>query len=604
MTIEFRPWLAAACLVAAGTVSAADCTYDGVSPEARRQRAVHEASLRAELVTQSLASPRRRAVTPRPAPPIARQNFIDDEIFGALQKANVQPAELTSDAEFLRRISIDLGGRIPTVAEVQSFLADHDSGKRAAAVERLLASDDFVDRWTMWLGDLVQNTQYADSGGKGTSLGSETYYRYLRDAVATNKPYDVLVRELLTGSGDQFVKGAANYYCRQEQDNGPPQDTYDNLAAKSAEHFLGLQTVCLSCHGGLAHLELVNQSLARKTRRDFWATAAFFARTGTTMHIDPVTHISSDVVGESAAGEYQLNTDAGNKVPRIAPPDGPGYVVPAFFLSGEGPRDGESYRAAYARILTAHPQFARATVNYLWKEMFGLGLVEPADSFDLSKSAPPLLDTLATAFRDGGYDLRALLRLMANSSAYQLSARVPAAAWNEEWTPLFARHYPRRMMAEALLDSIDRATGATFRITLQPNHGVVTKAMAVADPWALGYPQTAAYGRFLTDFGQGNRDGVLRRGNVAITQALSLMNHPFITDAVRRSDTSTVGHVLAQSSDPEAIADALYLATLSRHASPDELRAAAGFLRAEPDLGAAAEDLQYALLNTLEFSFN
>ena len=175
---------------------------------------------------------------------------------------------------------------------------------------------------------------------------------------------------------------------RQIQPNGPIQDTYDNLAAHSGEKFLGMPLLCLSCHNGLGHLELVNTYLKSKSRYDFWGMSAFFSRTRAqrsqyTDPNNPNANLFKYDVEDNVIGSYQLNTTSGNKTPRV-PVNGQSTVPPAFLLTGEAPRAGEAWRDAYARILTAHPQFARATVNYLWKEMFGLGIVEPVNAFDLS----------------------------------------------------------------------------------------------------------------------------------------------------------------------------------------------------------------------------
>src|SRR5207302_5025974 len=175
--------------------------------------------------------------------------------------------------------------------------------------------------------------------------------------------------------GDNFANGAANYWVRQMQANGPIQDQYDNLAAASGEKFLGMPFLCLSCHNGLGHLELVNTYLKSKLRYDFWGEAAFFARTRAQriQYTDPANNnnVNKFDVEDNTTGSYQLNTTSGNKTPR-QPVNGQSTASPAFLLTGEAPRTGEAYRDALGRILTSHKQFPRATANYIWKEMFGL----------------------------------------------------------------------------------------------------------------------------------------------------------------------------------------------------------------------------------------
>jgi hypothetical protein len=203
--------------------------------------------------------------------------------------------------------------------------------------------------------------------------------------------------------------------------------------------------LCTSCHNGLGHLDAVNTYLKGKSRYDFWGNASFFSRSRTAGG----SVAGALVLQPLATGQYTLNTTSGNKTPR-QPVNGQNSVAPAFILTGEGPRTGEEWRAAYARILTAHPQFARATVNYIWKEMFGLAIIEPPNNIDPNKLStqathPALLEQLTNEFIANKYDLRWLIRTMAVSNAYQLSAKYTAGSWNEAWTPYFARHLPHRL---------------------------------------------------------------------------------------------------------------------------------------------------------------
>lgn len=583
---------------------AADCTFHAVTLRSPRDT-FHQLS----LLTESLApSGRRRPGQPPTAStPPAPRNFIDSEIFGKMVRDGVQWTTRSSDAEFLRRVTLDLTGEIPDADTVRAFLADTDADKRDKAIDRLLSSPAFADRWTMWFGDHVQNTSIA----KNTTLttgGRDAYRLYIHDSIASGKPYDAMVRELIAGNGRAFTDGEANYYVRQMQSNGPFQDTYDNLAAFTGQKFLGLPMVCLSCHNGLGHLELVNMAMAKRKRTDFWAMSAFFAQSAA-----PLVGLSGTQrnVSEDSIGEYRLDTNWGNKTPRVAQPGAADFVAPAFFLTGEQPQPGERRRVALARMLTAHPQFARASVNYIWKEIFGAGIVEPADSFDLTRqdpatlpagavlqpTHPELLDELALAFRDSGYDLRTLLRLIVRSNAYQLSAQYAPGNWSEAWTPYYARHYARRMLAEEVLDAIFKATnvGGVMASTAGP----IGKAMALPDTMEGG-----AYRSFLNNFGRGNRDDDDRTNDSSILQALGMLNDPIVTSRVSAGTSGSLAKKLsgdAQSS--ESVVEALYLATLSRYPTAEEKADAVAWLRSgEPTR--RTEDLQFALINSVEFLFN
>jgi hypothetical protein len=598
--------------------AAADCSYRAAdTPDAARIRLWHQLSVRAEVVARSLptdaaTSSRRRAAL---HPGSSTSNFVDVEIFGKMKTDGIVPTGASTDAEFVRRVTVDLTGQIPDSQTVRSFLADARPDKRAAYVDQLLASPAFVDRWTMWFGDLVQNVQLSDNN-REFYVGKNLYYNFIRSSIDGRKPYDQMVRELISGKGDSFVDGTPNYWVRQIQRNGPVQDTYDNLSAQSGAAFLAMPLQCLSCHNGFGHLEQVNSWMARKARTDFWKNASFFAQTSFQESQDPATGFRKTVVADNPKGTYKLNTTSGNKTPRVAPAGQPAVVSPAFFLTGEQPAAGENGRDAYGRMLTANPQFSRATVNYVWKEIFGLGIVEPANSFDLSRldpatlaagatlqpTHPQLLTRLADSFVASRYDLRALLRQIVTSDAYQLSSRYTAGAWNEAWTPYYARHYPRRMMSEALLDSIFRATAAGQNFNVA-GMGTVTRAMALPDTLDLG--SSVPYGRFLNTFGRGDRDNIARTSDSSISQALTLLNDSLVTTRIKvtAGGTNTASSLMNATQDPVAIADGLYMATLSRHPTPSESAAAVAWLKSGV-LARKAEDLQFALLNKLEFLFN
>jgi hypothetical protein len=587
--------------------------FDLRSPREQQASLYHQLSITAEAVAPS---GRRHAVEPPAGDasvyPVS-VNYIDDEIFGAMKTDGIRSAALSSDEEFLRRVTVDLTGQIPDPATVQAFLADKSPDKRTKTIDALLGSDAYVDRWTMWFGDLVQNVQVS-ANSREFPAGRNAYYTYIHDSIKANKPYDQMVREIIGGSGDSFAAGPPNFWVRQIQPNGPRQDTFDNLAAESGRMFLGMPMQCLSCHNGLKHLESVNVYLKSHSRYDFWGNASFFSR-GTSRKSDPTNQQSSLVISDTPTGSYSLNTTTGNKSQRCGVCPTTETVQPYFFLTAEAPRPGEAWRDAYGRILTAHPQFATATVNYLWKEMFGLGIVEPANNMDparydpnnlpagqvLQPNHPNLLNRLRDDFIAGHYDLKAILRTMAMSNAYQLSTKYTAATWNESWTPYYARHIPRRLMAESMLDAIAKATSVPVSYTIN-GLPAVTSAMKLPDPLDV---RNNVYGRFLDEFGRGNRDDEARDNDSSIAQALSLMNDGTVVVNRTHKNTanSTVAKTLASTTDPNTIADQLYLYTLSRYPTSTEKTQAVAYLKSGT-LAQKTEDLQWVLLNSVEFLFN
>jgi len=584
-----------------------------VSPRDEQKALYHSLSATAEAVAPS--GRRRPAAPPAVAPvsPLPMVNFIDTDVFGKMTAAGITPTTLSGDEEFLRRVMLDLTGQIPDSATVTAFVADTAADKRTKKIDELLASDAFADRWTLWFGDLVQNVQVA-TNSREYYVGRNVYYTWMKQAFKTNEPYDQMVREAIAGKGDSFALGTPNYYVRQLQPNGPLQDTFDNLATHSGERFLGMPLLCISCHNGFAHLEQVNSYLGGKKRTDLWAMSAFFAHTRAQPQSgDPNNpNIRKFMVDDTAPnGTYQLNTVSGNKTPRCTV-DANGKcsgattsASPAFILTGETPRPGEPLRDAYGRMLTAHEQFARATVNYIWKEMFGLAIIEPTNNIDLNAldtqaTNPKLLEDLKQSFITGKYDFRALLRSIAVSSAYQLSSRYTPGTWNEAWTPYYARHYPHRLGAEMLLDAVAKSTNVLPSMNVN-GIGTVNRAMLLPDTTEQS---RNAFGRFLDEFGRGNRDDVMRTNDSSIAQSLSLMNDTIITTRVKRTtNNSTVNKVLATTTDPGSIVDQLYLATLSRKPAAAERASAVAYLQGG-NLQQRTEDLQFALINSLEFLFD
>lgn len=598
------------------TPAVAECTLDPTSPAMRspilRWR---EISVEAEIVAESTAAGRSRSSRSSAGSVIPRNNFIDEEIFSTMEKAKVKPTSIASETEFLRRVTLDLNGEIPTTDAVKSFLADLNPNKRAKYVESLLTNDAFVDRWTMWFGDLVQNVQIT-TNTREYFVGRNQYHNWIREQIRLGTPYDKMVRELISGRGFNFQQGPPNYEVRAVQPNGPVQDTYDNMAAHTMQRFMGTPFECLSCHGGARHLELVNTHLSTRTRDDFWKTAAFFSRTQLRAFTDATyPNVRQYDVSDLATGNYRLGTTTGNKSPRTVATGQPSSVDPQFYLTGERPGATENWREAFGRMLTAHPQFARNTVNQLWKEMMHVGLVEPVDGFDLARldaatlpagsSLQPthaaLLERLTQEFISSGYNLRHILKLIAQSNAYQLATEYTPGTWNEQWVPYFARHYASRMPAEMVHDAITRATNVPASFNVQ-GLGTLNRAMKAPDP--LEPNRGTPSGRFLDAFGRGDRDETPRSSEGSILQALSLLNDQFVVTRIRQATAgSTVANVLRTSTDPAAITDSLYLATLNRYPSAVERDEANAFLRGG-DIARRTEDLHFTLINRIEFLYH
>ncbi len=543
--------------------------------------------------------------------PVLR-NLIDEHLFGAMARDAVPHAPATSDYEFCRRVHLDLTGRIPTPEQLEAFLADPAPNKRDRLIDALIGSPAWVDHWSYWYGDLTRAC--ANRFGNPTL---KHFDAWIRQSLREDKPYDRFVTEMLTASAPNTNwmpdAGPSGFLTRWHvtgltmyDDNF--EDTADEIVVNSARIFLGINYQCISCHGGKGFLEKVSLDLVAKKRRDFWAMAAFFGK----MRVRVVPYQDRYTLTEDGAG---YDTSAWSQV-RLQREGGP--IHPTFILTGEKADPGKPLRPQFARMLTTHPQFARATVNLIWKQFFGLGIVDPVDSFDLARQNPAaalpapwscqpanaaLLDALAADFAAHRFSLQRLMRMIAQSSAYQLSARFDAE-WKEAYTPYFARHFAQQLTAEQLHDSISLATRVfgeykrrdwLYETPLPPAR-FWTEA---ASPEEIGNGEAK---NFLRTFGQSNREQFDRQPGGSILQAMMMMNSPFVTRRVQAAGGSLVEQLVNSPASPEAIVERLYLATLSRPPAAEEKRIALGWLAEDRRRG--AEDLQWSLLNKLDFIFN
>jgi len=263
-----------------------------------------------------------------------RKTFIDEFIFSRMERDGIQPAPLASDLEFLRRVYFDMTGRPPTTSDMFAFVADTNPNKRDAIIDKLAWSYEFIDKWTMFFGDLYRN----NANGANVvryQQGRDAFWAYIYQSITANKPYNEMVRELIAGEGDNFVNGASNWLVGTTVAMGPAQDTYDGGAVNAAQMFLGINTVdCLLCHDGPRHLDTLNLWGKNQTRANMWGLSAFFARTRMTRQVVSQTpNYAKFIVSQAATGDYQLNTTSGNRQPR-QPQGGLNRIQPKYPFSG------------------------------------------------------------------------------------------------------------------------------------------------------------------------------------------------------------------------------------------------------------------------------
>jgi hypothetical protein len=559
-------------------------------------------------------------------PATASANLIDGFIWKAFQEQGVTPAAPTTDYEFIRRVTLDLTGRIPSAAGVQSFVADTSPNKRATLIETLLAAPEWADKWTMYYGDLFKNaSSWPSMGTAVTTYGRDALNTYIRASLTnggqpTTKPYNQMASDLIGSQGtDNFTQGDLNWQIggRVTGTGIPIQDTWDQQSANVADTFLGIYHMnCLLCHDGRGHLDTLSLWASTFTRFEAWGFSGFMAHTTLATATDSATGQPLWWVNDSGAkGNYALNTTSGNRPPR-QPANGQSTIAPVYPFTGTGPNTGEGYRQGMARLVTSDFQFARASVNYLWAYFFGMGLVDPPDQFDparldpanpppapwtLQPSNPDLLNALATDFIASNYDLKHVMRLIANSATYQLESQYDPTTWNPNWQPLFARKLVRRLWSEEAADAI----------ALSSNIPVTYKTGTLTFNWAMQYPETAVEpSPFMQAFLPGNRDDQPRRPDGAIQQALVLMNdstvmNKLVTSAAGAASPSLLTSALAQTKNQDLV-NLLYINILSRFPTAAENTTAAALLGTATGTTRTqkAQELMWTLYNKVDFMFN
>ncbi len=556
-----------------------------------------------------------KALPPSPAIPVAHKNYIDEYIFRKIRQDEVPHALLCSDTEFLRRVSLDLTGRLPEPGKIREFVKDSDPRKREKLVDAIMAtsmkgavakpSTPFLDRWAYFFSDLFRVNSLM---GPGRTL----FHHHIYDFLAINQPYDEFVRGLLTATTTSNHNSApANFLIRfyvdqPDQTTVNHEDTYDELAIRTTKMFLGVNVECISCHDGARHLEKINLWLTGRQRPDLWRQAAFF---GKVRMYRPYGDLVDEFVLSNGGTGYNTSSQSVLRLPRYE-----ADTTPTFLLTGEKPRSGEDPREAYARMLTGHIQFARATANRIWAELFGVGIVDPPLDFDLARYGPEakpaapwppqtihaeLLDALAKDFQAHHFDLRYLIRLMVTSSAYQLSHRVDGP-WKPEYTGYFARRLVRRLPAEQVWDAISQATGVFSEMNSGDFGAKVKYVMQTVSPEDLD-PKVHS---LLANFGLDDRGLGVKSLGSSIVQSSILLNSELVKEKIRMQEKGRL-HDLLNAEPPKTnaeIVEELFLAELSRFPSKEELEFGARLLAEHHAQG--AEDLLWLLINRPEFILN
>jgi hypothetical protein len=494
-------------------------------------------------------------------PDFPANNYIDELALARWRQLGIVPSGLCGDGEFVRRVHIDLCGRLPTPEEVRAFLADVRSDKRVRLIDRLLDSPDYAAYFALRWGSVLRNASLA-----GAEQAAYAFHEWLRDLIARNRPYDELVRGIVAAAGEWQEAPAVNWYwqMRDDQLHQPVADT--------AQVFLGLRLQCAKCH---------HHPYERWSQDDYYGLAGFFARLGRKGLGEPPPYYASRTRTTS-----EVNPRTGKPIePKLL--DGPVLEVP----QEEDPRQ----RLVDWMAQPDNPFFARALVNRMWGHLMGRGLVDPVDDLRETNpsSNPELLDALATDFIRHKFDVKHVLRTICRSRTYQLSSA--ANEYNKHDKQNHARYYARRMIAEVLHDAVDQVCGVRT-----PFARMSRRARAV------DLPHEGFGSYFLDVFDRPPRSSACecaRSSGASLQQVLHLSFSPEVEGKLSRGE-GRVARLVQAKATPEQAVEELYLAAFARLPAESERQTALEYLSRQPDRRRGLEDLVWALLNTREFMFN
>ena len=495
------------------------------------------------------------------------RNLIDTHIFAKLQTLGLPPSEPCDDGTFLRRVTVDIAGRLPSLEETRDFLENDSPTKRSQLIDRLLEGSSHADFFAGKWASILRNQRRNDRHRPDTYA----FHEWIRQSIQANKPYDQFVREILTATGTIRDNPPVAWYRNVGGDKERMQDM--------GQVFLGIRLQCAQCH---------HHPYETWSQDDYYGLAAFF----TTLESKP---------GRPGEGSFLHRS----KTAQAKNPSSEKNIVPA--LPGRGPLElspEEDPREALASWVVdpANPYFARMIANRYWKHFFGRGLVDPEDDMRITNppTHPALLSALEQHMVQSKFDLKSLIRLICNSETYQLSST--PNEHNQDDQQNYARFYPRRLQAEVLADAINQLTNGSDSFRGQP---AGARAIQLPDD------QFAREFHFLAIFGRPNMASACeceRTSTFSLAQAVQLVNSKE-TSTKLASPLSRVSLLLRNPSlsDEERIEE-LYLRAYSRPAAASDLELAAEHLAAADSdpkaLRDSYEDLVWVLLNSREFIYN
>jgi hypothetical protein len=490
-----------------------------------------------------------------------RRNFIDELVLAKLEDLNIPPSPRASDGEFLRRSFLDTIGVLPTARETKAFLADGSAKKREELIEQLLTRPEFVDYWAYKWSDLL-----LVSSKKLKPQAMWAYYNWIHQQVAANTPWDLFVRRLVTAQGSTIENGAANFYVLRED----PRDMSETVS----QAFLGMSINCAKCH---------NHPMEKWTNDQYYKMANLFAR----VRMKTGQGEGENVIFAAASGD--LVQPLRGKPQRPAPLDGKALPMDA--------PDDRRLELADWLVSPANPYFSRAIVNRIWANFFGVGLVENVDDLRVTNPASneKLLSAAAAFLAEQSFDLKAFMRAILQSETYQRgSEALPENAADQRF---YSHYYPKRLMAEVLLDAVSQVCQSPAEFKGYPKG------------WrAIQLPDSNVESYFLKSFGRADREKTCeceRSTNPSVTQVLHIANGDTLNQRLKAKN-NLVDKLLEEHASDEKIIEEGYLTALARFPTDSERsRLKKHLAAAQPsEKRATVEDLLWALLSSKEFIFN
>ncbi|HSI12062.1 MAG TPA: DUF1553 domain-containing protein [Chthoniobacter sp.] len=558
----------------AGNNSVAPVNDDGVVKIVGNGEGTVTAWYLSKLAIATVTAPYTQAPVPSAFADFKPRNFVDERVLEKLHELNLPPSDRCTDSEFIRRAFLDTVGVLPTAEETRTFLAETTPDKRDHLIDALLARPEYIDYWSYKWSDLL-----LVNSDKLPEVPMWSYYQWIRRQVELNTPWDDLVRNLLTATGSTEQNGAGNFFVLHDEPT--------KLAETVSVAFLGMSINCAKCH---------NHPMEKWTNDQYFAFANLFSRVRQKNGGQPNERvIFADTTGDLVQplrGKPQPPTPLDAKAISLTSP--------------------EDRRVPMAKWLTSpeNPYFARAITNRVWKNFLGVGLVESVDDLRMTNPASneKLLSEAAGYLVKNNFDLKALMRTILTSETYQRSS--VARPENKDDGRFYARYYPKRLMAEVMLDAVSQVTAEPTAFRMDKRNA----NKGIGDSYPMGYralqlPDSHTVSYFLNSFGRPNRVSTCeceRTNEPSMAQALHIANGDTLNQKLAAKD-NRVDQLLASGKSDAALADEIYLLALSRLPSEPER---AGLTKALAEATSPAEkrpiveDVFWSVMSTREFLFN